>query len=195
MLPERIVEGHDMRSRGCEGAGQHAFECIDPADRSTTARTRRRDADVRRAVSAPPARTARRGADAAAFAASDRYRPAPHRSGGRGASGSKPLGGMRHREEVAMDEAAARIAGELLAERQQALLRAIRSPRPARRPRSAIARPDFPARPARCSRARVRRRRHRDRRASSAASPSRASAISATVNWLDIRNSSPSLIS
>ena len=35
---------------------------------------------------------------------------------------SKPSARIRHREEVAVDEAAARIAGQLLAERQQPLL-------------------------------------------------------------------------
>jgi hypothetical protein len=38
-----------------------------------------------------------------------------------GVAGIESIRGMRHREEVAMDEAAARIAGQLLSKRQQAL--------------------------------------------------------------------------
>jgi hypothetical protein len=67
-----------------------------------------------------------------------------------------------------MDEAAARIAGQLFAERQQALL----VPFDHLGPRIGY-----------------------DQRSHRAANPRRANPISATVNSLDIRNSSPGLIS
>ena len=184
-----------MRRRGCEDAGQHALERVI----RRIVRPQRKDAAGMQMLGQPrkPLRLVQRGVarmqqlsrrviDVDQHRIEAAARRVADRSLRRNATSQRSRhgpGGSADRRSVACRAAATPA-------------RAIRSPRPAHRPRPAIARADFRARPARCSRARARRRRRRDRAARrSAASPSRASSISATVNWLDIRNSSPSLIS
>ena len=152
----------------------------------------------RRGVPALSGGRARRGAGAAVFAANDRYRPARHRSGGPARRDRSPAPIVVIAKKSAWTRRQRLICGELSPERQQpCACHSITSAKAS----TTISDPTaswFRAPPARCSRARARRRRRRARPAPGGVGRRETKPRQfdfGPVNRLDIRNSSPSLIS